>query len=86
MSSGALDYMAHFAIASSVSFNFLVFLFQKHAVHMPGPRYQQDPYFQQLVTMHRGMWPEKEKTTECQTGFASSQTTARPLALNSFSV
>ena len=53
MSSGALDYMAHFAIASSVSFNFLVFLFQKHAVHMPGPRYQQDPYFQQLVTMHR---------------------------------
>ena len=53
MSSGALDYMAHFAIASSVSFNFLVFLFQKHAVRMPGPRYQQDPYFQQLVTMHR---------------------------------
>ena len=53
MSSGALDYMAHFAIASSVSFNFLVFLFQTHAVHMPGPRYQQDPYFQQLVTMHR---------------------------------
>ena len=53
MSSGALGCIAHYAIASRAHVAVSYFSFQNCAVHIPGPRYEQEPYFAQLVTMHR---------------------------------